>query len=154
MLINSDPWIADDVDSWSECMNDQDHDFDSELAARSHFANSIFNLTPDAAAGPDLAAAKAAEAEVATAAWDCSGGEDGASLRENVRRRVLADFVVMNREDLDVELDIALLGACDAVDGMMSNDKSADFQEVGEARLQSIRCGEVDSVPDFIGPPD
>lgn len=134
VLVGSDSAIEDNTPTWTACMADKGREFDSELRARAHFAQQYFDVN-DA----DFTALKADEVSVATAAWECSGGDAGALLRENIRQRVLAEFVVANRAELDVELDIALEGACDGASRLM-NDGSVNYREEGEARLQSLGC--------------
>ncbi|MDW3179854.1 MAG: hypothetical protein R8J94_20860 [Acidimicrobiia bacterium] len=147
-LISEDPAIVENENSWSACMDARGFQYDSDVQARADVfrrygeldeANrSVFN-GPSFLDTPEFAAMKAEEIEIATASWDCSGGEAGAILRENARQRALADFVVTYREDLEVQYGNDLFTACQSAKTMAS-DEAADIQERGEARLQNLGC--------------
>lgn len=148
VLISEDPAIKDNEGEWSSCMEDRGYDYESEVRARADVsrrfgelaeANSAVFAGPDFIDTPEFAAMKAEEIGVATASWDCSGGEAGEILRENARQRALANFVVTYRDELDVQFGTDLFTACESAQTMAS-DEAADLQERGEARLQNLGC--------------
>lgn len=148
VLISEDPAIKDNEGEWSSCMEDRGYDYESEVRARADVSRRFGELAeanravfagPDFIDTPEFAAMKAEEIEVATASWDCGGGDAGEILRENARQRALAEFVVMYRDDLEVQYGNDLFTACQSAQALVV-DESADIQARGEARMERLKC--------------